>query len=202
MANSDEKVSKFVQAITDYAEEQRQKIHQEVEDYKIERLTQAEQEVLADAYDLIQRERMELKNNASREMSRRELDARKKLLGKRRDMTETIFAEVKEQLAAYTATPEYRQSLKDSLTAMAARMPAEGTVYEVAPRDEALIPDLTALCPAGSRVETSADIHQMCIRDSLSFERGQRVVDFLVIAVQQLQMVVGDVVFDAADLVE
>ena len=94
MANSDEKVSKFVQAITDYAEEQRQKIHQEVEDYKIERLTQAEQEVLADAYDLIQRERMELKNNASREMSRRELDARKKLLGKRRDMTETIFAEV------------------------------------------------------------------------------------------------------------
>ena len=111
MANSDEKVSKFVQAITDYAEEQRQKIHQEVEDYKIERLTQAEQEVLADAYDLIQRERMELKNNASREMSRRELDARKKLLGKRRDMTETIFAEVKEQLAAYTATPEYRQSL-------------------------------------------------------------------------------------------
>ena len=36
----------------------------------------------------------------------------------------------------------------------------------------------------------------------LSFERGQRVVDFLVIAVQQLQMVVGDVVFDAADLVE
>lgn len=62
---------------------------------------------------------MELKNNASREMSRRELDARKKLLGKRRDMTETIFAEVKEQLAAYTATPEYRQSLKDSLTAMA-----------------------------------------------------------------------------------
>lgn len=159
MANSDEKVSKFVQAITDYAEEQRQKIHQEVEDYKIERLTQAEQEVLADAYDLIQRERMELKNNASREMSRRELDARKKLLGKRRDMTETIFAEVKEQLAAYTATPEYRQSLKDSLTAMAARMPAEGTVYEVAPRDEALFPDLTALCPAGSRVETSADIH-------------------------------------------
>jgi len=153
MANSDEKVSKFVQAITDYAEEQRQKIHQEVEDYKIERLTQAEQEVLADAYDLIQRERMELKNNASREMSRRELDARKKLLGKRRDMTETIFAEVKEQLAAYTATPEYRQSLKDSLTAMAAPVPPEGT------GDAGLIPDLTALCPAGSRVETSADIH-------------------------------------------
>lgn len=42
MTNSDEKISKFVQAITAYAEEQRQKIHQEVEDFKAERLKQAE----------------------------------------------------------------------------------------------------------------------------------------------------------------
>ena len=41
MTNSDEKISKFVQAITAYAEEQRQKIHQEVEDFKAE----AEEEV-------------------------------------------------------------------------------------------------------------------------------------------------------------
>lgn len=159
MANSDEKVSKFVQAITDYAEEQRQKIHQEVEDYKIERLTQAEQEVLADAYDLIQRERMELKNNASREMSRRELDARKKLLGKRRDMTETIFAEVKEQLAAYTATPEYRSPSRTRCTAMAARDARRGHRVRGGAPGRGADPDLTALCPAGSRVETSADIH-------------------------------------------
>lgn len=61
MANSDEKISKFVQAITEYAEEQRQKIHQEVEDFKAERLKQAEKEVLVDAYRLIQKEQTELR---------------------------------------------------------------------------------------------------------------------------------------------
>ena len=69
MANSDEKISKFVQAITEYAEEQRQKIHQEVEDFKAERLKQAEKEVLVDAYRLIQKEQTELRSNMSREMS-------------------------------------------------------------------------------------------------------------------------------------
>lgn len=50
MANSDEKISKFVQAITQYAQEQRDKIHREVEDFKSERLQNAEQEVLRDSY--------------------------------------------------------------------------------------------------------------------------------------------------------
>ena len=67
MTNSDEKISKFVQAITAYAEEQRQKIHQEVEDFKAERLKQAEKEVLVDAYRLIQKEQTELRSSMSRE---------------------------------------------------------------------------------------------------------------------------------------
>lgn len=91
MVNSDEQVSKFVQAITDYAKEQREKILQEVEEFKTKRLQQAEQEVLMDAYRMIQKEQQELQNKASREMSRRELEARKKLLGKRRGMMDEVF---------------------------------------------------------------------------------------------------------------
>ena len=62
MANSDEKISKFVQAITQYAQEQRDKIHREVEDFKSERLQNAEQEVLRDSYQLIQKERADLRH--------------------------------------------------------------------------------------------------------------------------------------------
>ena len=69
MANSDEKISKFVQAITAYAEEQSRKIHQEVEDFKAERLKEAEHKVMADVYELIHREQAELHNEMSREMS-------------------------------------------------------------------------------------------------------------------------------------
>lgn len=91
MANSDEKISKFVQAITQYAQEQRDKIHREVEDFKSERLQNAEQEVLRDSYQLIQKERADLRHQMSREMSRRDLEARKELLALRRDMTERIL---------------------------------------------------------------------------------------------------------------
>lgn len=159
MANSDEKVSKFVQAITKYAEEQRQKIHQEVEDFKAERLRQAEQQVLTDAYQLIQKERVELQNNSSREMSRRELSARKELLGKRRDMTDKVFAEVKEKIDAFAATPAYAQMLRESLQEMMRQLPAQGTIYEIAARDEAHLPELSALCPEGSQVKVSPQMH-------------------------------------------
>lgn len=164
MANSDEKVSKFVQAITAYAEEQRQKIHQEVEDFKSERLLQAEQEVLSDAYQLIQKERAGLRNQMSREMSCRDLEARKALLGKRKDMTETVFAQARERLLAYATTPAYTDWLRASMTALAAQLPAEGTVYELCARDAAQQEALRTLCPSGSSIETAKDIQLGGIR--------------------------------------
>ncbi len=158
MANSDEKVSKFVQAITAYAEEQRQRIHQEVEDFKAERLMQAEQQVLADVYELIQKERTQLRSQASREISRRELEARKKLLSKRQGMMDAVFAAAEEQIAAFAASPDYAAFLQASLQAMSRRLPAEGTVYQLATRDAGHVQALAALCPEGSRVELSDDI--------------------------------------------
>ena len=158
MANSDEKVSKFVQAITEYAEEQSRKIHQEVEDFKAERLLAAEKEVLIDSYQLIQKERTDLHNQMSREMSKRELEARKALLAKRRDMMNAVFRQAEEKLMAYVAQPAYAERLKRSLAEMAAQLPAEGTVYSVASRDASLLSELSALCPQGSRTEVSVDI--------------------------------------------
>ncbi len=158
MANSDEKISKFVQAITEYAEEQRQKIHQEVEDFKAERLKQAEKEVLVDAYRLIQKEQTELRSNMSREMSLREMAARQKLLARRKEMTDAIFSDARQKLADYAKTAAYREKLCSSLTEMAAILPAEGTVYSVSPADADKIAGLEAVCPKGSSIRTADDI--------------------------------------------
>ncbi len=158
MANSDEKISKFVQAITQYAQEQRDKIHREVEDFKSERLQNAEQEVLRDSYQLIQKERVELRNQMSREMSRRDLEARKELLAMRRDMMEQVFADAEAALAAYVGTPAYAESLKTSLAGLVDVLPAEGTVFEIARRDEALLDSLRPLCPAGASFALADDI--------------------------------------------
>lgn len=158
MANSDEKISKFVQAITEYAEEQRQKIHQEVEDFKAERLKQAEKEVLVDAYRLIQKEQTELRSNMSREMSLREMAARQKLLARRKEMTDAIFSDARQKLVDYAKTADYREKLCSSLAEMAAILPAEGTVYSVGPADADKIAVLEAICPKGSSIRTADDI--------------------------------------------
>ncbi len=158
MANSDEKISKFVQAITQYAQEQRDKIHQEVENFKSERLQNAEQEVLRDSYHLIQKERAELRNRMSREMSRRDLEARKALLAMRRDKMEQVFSDAKAALSAYAGTPAYAERLKSSFAALIKALPAEGTVFEISRRDEPLLESLQSLCPPGCSVELTDDI--------------------------------------------
>lgn len=155
---NDQKLNQFMQAITAYAEKQSDAMHAEVEAFKKARLERAEKEVLNESYVLIQKEQDEMRRTLSREMSLREIEARHALLSKRRDMMAAIFDRARQKLRDYAATPEYAADLAESLKKMAARLPADGTVYTVCPRDEALCASLRALCPAGSRVEVAADI--------------------------------------------
>ncbi len=164
MANSEEKVSKFVQAITQYAQEQKEKIHQEVEDFKTAKLQEAEQQVLRDAYSLIQKERLELQGDMSREMSRRDLAARKELLALRRDMMSRVFAEAEIQLAAFRASPAYMDYLKKAVRELESVLPTQGTFYEVGPQDTELLPQLRELCPQGCPVQVADDIRLGGIR--------------------------------------
>lgn len=159
MANSDEKISKFVQAITSYAEEQSRKIHQEVEDFKAERLKEAERKVLADVYQLIHREQAELHNEMSREMSRRELAARQKLIGRRSEMMASVFRDAAERLREYTASAEYPGVLRRSVAETAERLPADGTVFYLSAADmEKHAAALRDVCPAGSSLAAADDI--------------------------------------------
>ena len=155
---SEQKLAQFLEAVTAYAEEQSDAIHKEVEAFKEARLQKAEQEVLQESYVLIQKEQEEQRQTIRRDLSGRETAARAALLARRQAMMDEVFSLAKDKLAAYTETPEYDEGLRRSLTEMAARLPAEGTVYTLARKDEGKLPALSSLCPAGSRIEVSADI--------------------------------------------
>ena len=172
MANNEEKVSKFVQAITVYAEEQRDKIRQEIEAYKSERMQKAEQEVLTDAYQLIQKETAAIRSESVREISRRDLAARKEVLEQRKQIMADVFNHVEEKLDTYVATPAYAEKMRSMLTKMTNDLPAEGTVYYLTVRDKALISSLSDFCPKGSRIETTDDIHIGGIR-GINTEKGR-----------------------------
>lgn len=172
MANNEEKVSKFVQAITAYAEEQRDKIRQEIEAYKSERMQKAEQEVLTDAYQLIQKETAAIRSESVREISRRDLAARKDVLEQRQQIMADVFQHVEEKLNAYVPTPAYAEKMRGMLAKMAGSLPTEGTVYYLSARDRTLVSALSAVCPKGSRIETTDDIHIGGIR-AVNVDKGR-----------------------------
>lgn len=158
MANSEEKLSKFVQAITAYAEEQRANILREAEQYKIERMQQAEDEVLLEAYKLIQQETGDLRNERVRQLSRRDLEARQKVLARRLQIIDEVFAKAESKLMEYTKSAEYPEFLKNSLRQMIQLLPENGTVYAFAKQDEGLMTQLLPLCPPNSRFEVADNI--------------------------------------------
>lgn len=158
MANNEEKLSKFVQAITQYAEEQRERITQEIQELTAERLQKAEQEVLTDAYKLIQRETAAIKNQSVREMSMRELAARKEVLVRRQNITDNIFKHAKEKLTEFVCSSEYEQYMEKLLHQMIPLLSDFNTIYYISRRDQKLIEHLQNICPENARVELSDDI--------------------------------------------
>lgn len=158
MPENQDKISKFVQAVTDYAAAQRRQVHREVEEYKRARLAEVEKKALADSTELIQREQAALQKEIRLEMSRREFSARRQLLEKRCEMTEEIFEEARVKLIDFTESEAYPAFLKASFAAIAAQIPAADTVYFVSERDKRREALLRELLPDGAKLAFVKDI--------------------------------------------
>ena len=112
MNNEDEKVGKFLQAINDYAEEQRKRILDEVREYYSAEVERAEKEALSDAQQLVEREKAQNRNRIRHEISRREIEAKKQLISHRANLVDSLFHDVSLRLLEYTKTSEYEVFLK------------------------------------------------------------------------------------------
>ncbi|HCA71177.1 MAG TPA: hypothetical protein DHW78_08070 [Ruminococcaceae bacterium] len=135
--HSDEKVSKFHDAINHYATEQRNKIEQEVADYKAHELENAEKEVLNEAYRLIQAEMAAMRNKIAREMALREQDARRELLTRRQQISDEVFANAKESLTKFTETDKYKVFLEKAAKEAVPLFQASDITIGMKPGDEA-----------------------------------------------------------------
>lgn len=157
MANSEEKIQTFLQAIDRHAQEQREQIHREVEAFKSQRLHTVEQEVLREAYGLVRKERAELRDELSREMSGRYVKAKAELLTRRQEILSEVFAAAREKLLAFAQSDDYPAYLNRVLDELLTVLPADGSVFFLRPQDEPLLPALRERCPQ-SRFETDAAI--------------------------------------------
>lgn len=131
MASNMEKLSGFYSAINHYAEAQREKILKDIEAYKIKSLREAESTAKIEAERLIKKEVAESRSDIVRDMSHKEMDARRVLLEKRQKIADSVFEKAAEELVAYTAKPEYTSLLQKNASEMAKVLTKPGTVVYI-----------------------------------------------------------------------
>lgn len=110
----DERVSKFVAAITREAEEKRAVIEQETKCFVESEMQKAELDALNESYLLIQRTGSNIRNDEGSRISAGKLESRKQLLLRREEIVKEVLAAASEKIKEFTATPEYGELLKKS----------------------------------------------------------------------------------------
>ncbi len=131
MASNMEKLSGFYSAINHYAEAQREKILKDIEAFKIKNLREAESTAKIEADRLIKKEVAVASSNIIRDMSHKEIDARRVLLEKRQKIANEVFDKAAAELVAYTGKMDYATMLRRNASEMAKVLTEPGTVIYI-----------------------------------------------------------------------
>ena len=123
----DDRVSKFVAAITREAEEQRQRIEEETKEFIAGEMEKAEMEALNDSYKMIQRAVSNIRADVGSQLSARMMENRRVLLQKREEITQAVMDKAAEKLVSFTDSPDYRAFLTASAQRAAAAIGGVGT---------------------------------------------------------------------------
>ncbi len=157
MQSQEEKLRLFIEAINSYAERQRLTILQDMEQYTSAELDKAETEAMREAYVHISRETAEVRASIVRELSARELQARRRLFEQRAAIEDEIFAEAEKRLKKYAAGGQYDDYLTRAAKTAAEKAEGERVVVRVRPADEGKAALLSSLIP-DCEVETDPSI--------------------------------------------
>ena len=112
MLTQEEKLSKFMLAINEYAQEQHDKIMREVEAQNAVELAKAEKEFREESYKTIQRRTGEVRSMISRELAAEESAGKKALLARRNAIEQEVFERAAARLDEFTKTDAYKTYLR------------------------------------------------------------------------------------------
>ena len=112
MLTQEEKLSKFMLAINEYAQEQHDKIMREVEAQNAIELEKAEKEFREESYKTIQRRTGEVRSMISRELAEKESAGKKNLLARRNAIEKEVFERAAARLEEFTKTDAYKTYLR------------------------------------------------------------------------------------------
>jgi V/A-type H+-transporting ATPase subunit E len=116
MANEEYKLAKFQAAVFAEIDAKAAQIEHEAEEFKEQELEKTKDEQLTKSFYLIQEKSEEIKKDFKHEVAKFSLEQKHAVLLKRNEITENIFANVKQQVVDYTNTLEYKDYLLSSVS--------------------------------------------------------------------------------------
>lgn len=154
----EEKVSKFLEAITKDALRRKEKILKEIDDFNKEELEKAEDEALTEAYALIQGEISNTRGELRREFCLQEMEKRKELFQKRSEITKKVFQRAKDVISEYAATDKYHSDFIRDLKDAAGEFSSGKVTVMVRFQDLILENEIQSIFPNGCTVEEDKSI--------------------------------------------
>ena len=102
-----EKLTRFSNLVLSDAEHQKEELHESIISEKTERLAKKEDEFLTKAYAEIQADIEQVQKEDNARVLHEEVEAKRKILLKREEIIDKVFALVKDKLAAFKMSDDY-----------------------------------------------------------------------------------------------
>lgn len=112
MLTQEQKLKAFLAAIDDYAEKERSRILADLDSSNRIAVEKAEKKTLDDAYEIINQRTNAVRMQISRDIAKRESDAKNELIRKRNSIEAEVFTKAAKKLLDYTKTDEYAAQLE------------------------------------------------------------------------------------------
>lgn len=111
--NKSFKFSNFLDTIDKYAKRRKSKITDEIKEIEEKELKKAEAEIIEDVNNMVEHQLVDMKNKIVVEISHKELEERKKVSLRRKEMMKEIFKECRQKLVEFTSSERYAEALKE-----------------------------------------------------------------------------------------
>lgn len=136
MLQSSEKLNHFTSTVLKDASAESEAILRKLEETRRAALSDAEEKAVADAVAFIKSESARARSEAGKQISLHMLENQKALALRREEIAQSVFAQVRAEIEAYTATPAYRKRLQALFVEVLGKLTdSSGLVLYLRPQD-------------------------------------------------------------------
>lgn len=157
MSFNQDKLSAFARAVDEEAEHKIEQLEKEADEYRAAQLKQAKEEEYNRMFGYMQEQVQMIKSKHKQSVTKYELDQKRGLVQFRNQLTDRVFDEVRERLAAFSQTEAYAEYLVSQISAAVTQFPYKPVCVLVKEEDLRFSETLQRILPGQVTVEADPE---------------------------------------------